>query len=92
MTRTLLAVHGAWSAAWAWRKVRPLLRERAQCRGSRAMGRGDDGQGLDRRMVMMRRMAMARHMAQMGRDGARFDRGAAPQFRGRIPMRRSREI
>jgi pimeloyl-ACP methyl ester carboxylesterase len=28
MTRTLLAVHGAWSAAWAWKKVRPLLRER----------------------------------------------------------------
>jgi len=28
MTRTLLAVHGAWSAAWAWRKVRPLLRAR----------------------------------------------------------------
>ncbi|HEV7255911.1 MAG TPA: alpha/beta hydrolase [Mesorhizobium sp.] len=25
--RTLVAVHGAWSAGWAWRKMKPLLRE-----------------------------------------------------------------
>jgi pimeloyl-ACP methyl ester carboxylesterase len=28
MTTTLLAVHGAWSAAWAWKKVRAPLRAR----------------------------------------------------------------
>lgn len=25
---TFLVAHGAWSAAWAWKKVRPLLRAR----------------------------------------------------------------
>src|SRR5262245_33383250 len=25
---TIVAVHGAWSAAWSWKKVRPLLRAR----------------------------------------------------------------
>jgi len=25
---TFVVVHGAWSAAWAWKKMRPLLRER----------------------------------------------------------------
>ena len=43
-------------------------------------------------MVMMRRMVMLRQMAQGGRMGARFDNGAAPLFRGRMPLRRSRDI
>src|SRR3990167_7885062 len=25
---TFLVAHGAWSAGWAWKKMRPLLRER----------------------------------------------------------------
>ncbi len=24
---TMLVIHGAWSAGWAWKKMRPLLRE-----------------------------------------------------------------
>ena len=25
---TFVVAHGAWSAGWAWKKMRPLLRER----------------------------------------------------------------